>query len=337
MQNVGGICLVKMSDIAKEAGVSVSTVSRVMNNSAAISAQTRARILEAAAQLGYHRRPEPLIPSKANNVAGVIVPDMMSDYYARFLDAVVEEFAKKGLSALISISHFRTEEAILAVKQMYGCKVKCLLIIIDDCEVVSEQLLTVVRDAHLPVMFITAAYISDMDFDCLYVDEMRSSVMAVEHLLHRGYKDLAFVGELYTANRRDIFLKTMRRFKMPVRPELIRIGAERAELGGYLRTKELLALQKLPDAIYASYDQLAIGVIHAIREAGLRIPQDIAVIGSTGMPLSGYIEGGLTTVTSPLNEMVSIAVRILVRRIEMPFSQPQQIAIKPILSVRATT
>ena len=82
---------------------------------------------------------------------------------------------------------------------------------------------------------------------------------------------------------------------------------------------------------------MAVGVIHAIREAGLRIPQDIAVIGSTGMPLSSYIEGGLTTVTSPLNEMVSIAVRILVRRIEMPYSQPQQIAIKPILSVRATT
>lgn len=265
------------------------------------------------------------------------MPDMMSDYYARFLHAVVEEFGRKNLSALISISHFNPEEAILAVKQMYCCKVKCLLIIIDDCEVVSEKLLTVVRDTHLPVMFITASYISDMDFDCLYVDEMRSSVMAVEHLLHRGYTDLAFVGELYTANRRDVFLKTMRRFNMPVRPELIRIGAERAELGGYLRTKELLSLQKLPDAIYASYDQMAVGVIHAIREAGLRIPQDIAVIGSTGMPLSSYIEGGLTTVTSPLNEMVSIAVRILVRRIEMPYSQPQQIAIKPILSVRATT
>ena len=156
---------------------------------------------------------------------------------------------------------------------------------------VSEQLLTVVRDTHLPVMFITAAYISDMDFDCLYVDEMRSSVMgrgapAAPRLQRPGLRRRTVYG-----HRRDIFLKTMRRFKMPVRPELIRIGAERAELGGYLRTKELLALQKLPDAIYASYDQMAIGVIHAIREAGLRIPQDIAVIGSTGMPLSGYIEG----------------------------------------------
>ncbi|MFR9255943.1 MAG: LacI family DNA-binding transcriptional regulator, partial [Merdibacter sp.] len=181
--------MVKMSDIAKAVGVSISTVSRVMNNSSAISSETRGKILEAAAQLGYHRRPEPLIPSKANNVAGVIVPDMMSDYYARFLHAVVEEFGRKNLSALISISHFNPEEAILAVKQMYCCKVKCLLIIIDDCEVVSEKLLTVVRDTHLPVMFITASYISDMDFDCLYVDEMRSSVMAVEHLLHRGYTD----------------------------------------------------------------------------------------------------------------------------------------------------
>lgn len=329
--------MAKMSDIAAAVGVSVSTVSRVMNNSSAISAETRGKILEAAQRLGYHRRPEPLIPSRANNVAGIIVPDMMSDYYARFLHATVEKFEQKSLSALVAISHFNPEEAIHAVKQMYRCRVKCLLIIIDDCETVSNRLLTVVHDTHLPVMFITASYIPDMDFDCLYVDEARSSVMAVEHLLHRGYTDLAFVGEFYTRNRRDVFLKTMKRFNMPVRPELIRIGTERAELGGYLRTKELLALQKLPDAIYASYDQMAIGAIHAIREAGLRIPQDIAVIGSNGMPSSGYIEGGLTTVTSPFEEMVSIAVRILLRRMDMPYNQPQQIAIKPILSVRATT
>lgn len=136
---------------------------------------------------------------------GVIVPEMLSEYYARFVHAAIEKFRQKNFSALIATTNFDPEEAVRAVRQMYRCQVKCLLIILDDCEEVSQRLLSVVRQSNLPAMFITATYIPEMDFDCLYVDEARGSVMAVEHLLHRGYSQIAFLGEENTANRRDLF------------------------------------------------------------------------------------------------------------------------------------
>lgn len=329
--------MVNLSDIAREVGVSISTVSRVMNNTATISDETKRRVIEAAQRLGYRKSLSGILPSESASVAGVIIPDMMSDYYTRIVHSVTERFRKNKLSVLVASTNFDPEEAIRAVHQMRRSRVKCLLIIVDDCEEVSDRLINVVRATELPVMFITATYIPEMDFDCLYVDEERGNAMAVEHLLHRGYARIGFIGEPNTVNRRDLFMKTMKRFGVAVNPEFVRIGTERAEIGGYMRMREILLMRELPDAVFASYDQMAIGAIHAIREAGLRIPQDIAVIGSNGIPLSRYVEGGLTTISSPYDDMSAIAVRILLRRVEVPFTQPQQIAIKPILSVRATT
>lgn len=329
--------MVNLTDIAREVGVSVSTVSRVLNNTAPISEATRRRVFDAAKHLGYNKRPMDALPDDNNNAVGIVIPDMMSDYYTGVVNSLTEQFLTKKLSAILSVSRFDPEEAIRAVRMLYNCRVKCLLIIIDDCEEVSERLIQVVRLTHLPTMFITGTYISEMDFDCLYIDEERGNAMAVEHLLHRGYTHIGFLGETFTVNRRDVFFRTMQRFGMPVDPDFVRMGEERAERGGYLRMKEILALRGLPDAVFASYDQMAIGAIHAIREAGLRIPQDIAVIGFDGIASSGYIEGGLTTISCPYEDMASIAMRILLKRMEAPYSQPQQVAIKPILSVRRTT
>ena len=165
-------------------------------------------------------------------------------------------------------------------------------------------------------MFITAAYIPEMDFDCLHMDEERGCSMAVEHLIHRGYTRIGCICEPLTLNRRDLFYKVMKRFNMPVYPELVSFGQERAERGGYLRMKELLSGRRLPDAVVACYDQMAIGALHAIQEAGLRIPQDIAVIGFDGIPASEFVYGGLTTISCPYDDMAGITVRILLRRMD---------------------
>ena len=232
---------------------------------------------------------------------------------------------------------YSQEQAVRAVQQMAGFGVRCLVIMLGDSEEISDQLTTAVRASGIPVMFITTNYIPTMDFDCLYLDERRGKVMAVEHLLHRGYKKIAFIGDCNTENSREIFAKTLKIFKAEINPEFVRVGEERLERGGYLRMKEILALKELPDAVYCSYDQMAVGAIHAIREAGLRVPADIAVMGLDDIAVSEYINGGLTTIAAPYDDMAAITVRILMHRVEMPYSQPQQIAIKPSVEVRSTT
>lgn len=129
----------------------------------------------------------------------------------------------------------------------------------------------------------------------------------------------------------------MKQYDVPVNPAFVRIAQNRGEEGGYLRMREILSRVTLPDAIYASYDQMAIGAIHAIGESGLRVPGDIAVIGFDDIPTARYVAGGITTIGTPFDDMAAIAVRILMHRISQPFGQPQQVAIKPSLIVRATT
>lgn len=329
--------MVRMEDIAREVGVSVSTVSRVLNETASISETTCARVRAAASRLGYVKIPLSQTSMERCDTAGIIIPDLISNYYMGILNSLTERFREKGLGTLFATSRFDPDEAISAVHRMMRRNVRCKVIVIDDCEVISRRLIEVVRNSGIPTVFITAAYIPEMDFDCLHMDEERGCSMAVEHLIHRGYTRIGCICEPLTLNRRDLFYKVMKRFNMPVYPELVSFGQERAERGGYLRMKELLSGRRLPDAVVACYDQMAIGALHAIQEAGLRIPQDIAVIGFDGIPASEFVYGGLTTISCPYDDMAGITVRILLRRMDGLTGQPQQVAVKPLLVVRATT
>ena len=329
--------MANLDDIAREAKVSASTVSRVLNGRASISEETRRRVLLAAERMQYRKRSYTSGASRMQNVAGVIIPDMTSDYYARLLHTLNVCFRQKDFSVLCAITNFDPEQTVSAVKHMSQIRVSCLLIIIDDTEVISQKLIDTVRLTSLPTMFITSKYIPSLDVDCLFVDEERGNTMAVEHLLHRGYRRIGFIGEYNTRNRCDFFLRVMKQYDVPVNPAFVRIAQNRGEEGGYLRMREILSQVELPDAIYASYDQMAIGAIHAIGESGLRVPGDIAVIGFDDIPTSRYVAGGLTTIGTPFDDMAAIAVRILMHRISQPFGQPQQVAIKPSLIVRATT
>ena len=329
--------MVYLSDIAKEAGVSVATVSRAMNDHPAISDATKAKVDAAAKKLGYHRRKKCAEPKYPANTVGIIIPDILTHYYTHMVCALTEQFRKKNYSVVTMCSDYKQNEAVHAVKLLSGMGVRCLLIFQGDSEATSRQLVNAVHASGIPAMFITPNYISTMDYDCLYLDERRGNTMALEHLRHRGYHRLAYIGDINTINSRDVFLKTMKSFKMEINPDFVRIGAERLERGGYLRMKEILEMPQLPDAVYCGYDQMAVGAISAIQEAGLRIPADIAVVSLDGIAVMEYISGGVTTISAPYDDMAAIAVRILLNRLEMPYCQPQQIAIKPTLKIRGTT
>ena len=288
--------MVNLEDIAREAGVSASTVSRALNGKSSISEETRRRVMLAAEQLQYRKRAYTTSTVRLQNIAGIVIPDMTSDYYTRLLHTINLRFLQKGFSTLCRVTNFDPEQTVQAVGHMARIRVACLLIIMDDTEVISGELLDAVRMTCLPTMFITSRYISSLDVDCLFVDEERGNTMAVEHLLHRGYRKIGFIGETNTRNRYDFFQKVMRRYDVPVNASFVGIGRERGEEGGYLRMREILSRVDLPDAIYASYDQMAIGALHAIGEAGLRTPGHIAVIGFDDIPTARYIAGGLTTI-----------------------------------------
>lgn len=329
--------MANLKEIAGCLGVSVSTVSRALNDSAEISEEMKERVRTVAETMGYSLRGRGGKAAPEWNMAGIIVPEVASEYYAQIVHMAKGMLAAKGYSSIIKVTDFSADEMVSAVNCMHHIHVKCLLIVMDDEEVMSERIVEAIQHSRLPVFLITSRYYPLLEFDCIHLDEYSGIVMAIRHLQERGRRRIGFIGERMTENRLAVFRQAMKFQGLETERQLICTGSERAEAGGYLRMKELLARQQIPDAVFCSYDQMAIGAIHALREGGRRVPQDVDVVGFDDISVSRYVEGGITTLANPYDDMVSIAVDLLTKRAQSGAGARQQIALRPKLVVRATT
>lgn len=326
-----------LEDIAKKSGVSISTASRALKNDGRISQVTKEKVLSAADALGYDKHLNKRDSNHQSPSAGIIVPEVVSGYYAQLVHLANDAFARHQLSSIINITNFKKEEMVRHIKNFAKIGVRCLLIMADDSEEISDDIFNAVSSVKAPVLFITSNYLSNLDFDSLYIDEKRGIAMALEHLIERGYQRIGFIGEKQSLGRHKVYRDLMRKYGMPIDERFVKISTQRAEDGGYSCMKEMLQESDHPDAVFSSYDQMAIGGIFAIEEAGLEIPADIAVIGFDDMHVSRFIHKGISTIKNPYEDMISIAVRVLLKRIEHPESAPQQIALKPSIVIRGTT
>jgi DNA-binding LacI/PurR family transcriptional regulator len=329
--------MANLKDIAAMVGVSVSTVSRALHNSSRISSETKQKVFRIANSLGYTKHKEKNIVIQKWDHVGLIVPELLSQYYAQLVHLANENFAKYQLSTVIKITNFKEETMIRNIKSFSDLDVKGLLIIVDDSEEISDEVLSAVANIKLPVMFITSKYFSHLDYDSLYIDERRGITMALEYLIDKGYRRIGFIGEKQTLGRFRVYKEVMEKFNLPVEQSFVKIGRKRAEKGGYLCMKEILNQKEHPDAVFASYDHMAIGALFAVEEAGLHVPENVAILGFDDIISAQYVHKGLTTIKNPYEDMMNIAVRVLIKRIERPDSAPQQIALKPSIVIRGTT
>ncbi|MDD4311348.1 MAG: LacI family DNA-binding transcriptional regulator [Eubacteriales bacterium] len=326
-----------LKQIAENLHVNVSTVSRALNGSSSISEEMQVRIRNEAEKIGYTLKGIGGRYSPEWNMAGVIVAEVWSEYYAKIVHLAQEKFAQRGYSTMIQITNFDHSNLYSAIKVMKSIRVKCLLIVMDDEEKISKDIMDMIHKSGLAVMLVTSKYFEMIDVDCIHTSEMSGIVMGVQHLIDQGYKRIGFIGEAMTENRHSIFRDVMQENMPNWKPQYIAVGRERGALGGYLRMKELLGLDPRPDAVFASYDLMAIGAIHAIREAGLKVPQDVAVLGFDNITESAYVEGGITTIASPCEDMIAIAINVLMKRVQSRAGALQQISLQPKLIVRKTT
>ncbi len=326
-----------LEDIAEQAGVSVSTVSRALQNDKRISISTRQRIVSIANELGYTKHKVKRNQIQDWDAVGIIVPEVISGYYAQLVHIAHDGLAKRQLSAVVKITNFRQDAMIRNIENFSRLNIKCLLIIVDDSEEISTDVLSAVSIIQTPVMFITSKYFSNLDYDSIYIDEQRGIANALEYLVEKGYHRIGFVGEEQTLGRFHVYKEVMEKLGLPVDEQHVRIGQKRAEEGGFIAMNEILKAAVLPDAVFAGYDHMAIGAIFAIEQAGLRIPEDVAVLGFDDILTSKFIHKGLTTIKNPCEDMIAIALRVLLRRTEKPNTAPQQIALKPSLIIRGTT
>ena len=302
-------------DVAREAGVSVATVSRVLNNSGPVGGETRRRILEVAAALRYtpDSAARSLITRRTNTI-GILLPDLYGEFFSEVIRGIDATAQRGGYHLLVSSSHNDKGALEAAMRAMRG-RVDGLVVMSPDVD--AHALVANLADTT-PVVLLNCD-VEGTAFDSLNIDNFGGASAMVTHLLGRGHRRIAFVGGSErnhdAAERLRGYRATLSAAGIAPKPEWERAG-DFTEAGGYRAATEVIALDPRPTAIFAANDSMAIGALSALREAGIQVPGDVVVVGFDDIPIARYMSPPLTTVHVEINELGERATRMLLQAVE---------------------
>ena len=304
-----------IKDVAREAGVSVATVSRVFNESGPVSDETRQRIREVATRLQYspHAGARSLITSKTSTI-GVLLPDLYGEFFSEVIRGMDQTAQRRGYHLLVSSSHDAKDEIEAALLAMRGR--------VDGVIAMSPHLdapsLVANVPASLPLVLLNCAVEGD-GYDALSIDNRQGAYAMVRHLAGLGHRSIAIIcgaaGNYDATERLEGYRDAMRDLALEHRREL-EISGDFTETSGYRAISALLTLPERPTAIFAANDAMAIGALSALREAGVRVPDDMAVTGFDDIPLARYMSPPLSSVHVAIAELGMRGVETLVHAID---------------------
>lgn len=315
--------MASLKDISKACGVSVATVSKALNNHTDVGKETRAHIKKVAKELGYspNLSARALKTNRTHGIGVLFVDEATSglthDHFAAVLDSF-KRTAEKGGYDITFINCYRDREDRMTYLEhcryrgFDGVMLAC--IDFDDPEVVE------LVQSDIPVVTIDHIFNNRM---AVISDNVNGIRDLVEFIYHKGHRKIAYihgVDSAVTKNRLSSFYRTMEMLGLEVPDEYIREAAYRDTVTTYDMTSQLLDLPNPPTCILFPDDFAAFGGINAIRERGLRIPEDISVAGYDGIPAARHLEPQLTTVRQDAEQIGCVAARQLISLIERPKS-----------------
>ncbi len=331
-----------MRDIAQAAGVSQSTVSRVLNEAPTrvpIAAETRERVIRAARELGY--RPNPHARSlrgASTMLIGAIVRDFSDPFFAGAIEALAVQAMARGYNVVIGHAHGRVDEGI-ALTSVLETRHTDAIVMLGDMQD-QPRLLDDLRNSAVPVVA-TWQGTSPLEFPTVDVDERAGIVAGLQHLLSLGHERIAFVsGRLPGDNwqRQDAFTAFMTERFGPLRDGYVQV-VDNTLAGGESALKSLLDLDEQPTAIVTSTDLVAVGVLHAAYSFGRMVPDDLSVVGFDDLLLAAHTVPALTTLRMPIAEIVGESVELAIGLARDPTlsREPRVKVFKPTLIVRQST
>jgi len=334
-----------MQDIADAAGVSQSTVSRILTGSHVaipINPATRERVLETARRMRY--RPNPLargLRGARTMLLGVIVREITDPFFAGAVDAISEEASKRGYNVVLGTAHSNTTEAIAlrAVLETRHCDA---IILVGDT---SDQPL-LLRDLHETNATVVGAWQGSSSLDgvtTVNVDNGAGIYAVVDHLVELGHTRIAFIGGRFAAGsplgdihqRRLALQDRLRYHGLDLRDEY-NVEAPNNLGGGADTFVSLMGLADPPTAVVASTDVLALGALHGACRLDMVVPADVSITGFDDLPEAEYSNPPLTTVSQPIAEMAAVAVRAAIDYVDHE-STPTTETLCPKLVVRDST
>ncbi len=304
-----------IKDIAREAHVSYATVSRAFSKTCSVKPETRTRILEIAKRLNY--TPNGLargLVLKQTKTIGLIIPDITNPFFPEVAHGIEEGAKEEGYSIFLCNTNWEHESESQYVRLLAEKRVDGLIIasVFKAPDPEQEALFE-----SIPVVYVDRPPHSTR-WSYVVIDNVRGGFIATKHLIEAGYRTIGFIGAVEQSlpidERLQGYRMAMERYGIPIDERYIKIGHFKQE-SGVAFIQEMIRQHDYPRAVFAENDVVALGVIQGVREMGLSVPGDIAVVGFDDIPIASYQFIQLTTVLQPKYDMGKAAVKILLEEI----------------------
>jgi LacI family transcriptional regulator len=295
--------MVSIKDIARLAGMSPSTVSRVINQKKYVKPEIRKIILDLVEQTGYvpNRAARSMVLQRSFTV-GIIAPDTFNMFQRQLFSVIEHRLETFGYHTLFFFVKFEPESEESCLNRLKAEKVDGVIML---HEIKDHHFYDFLEAAGIPALLATFDR-KDSNFCSIHVDEEKSAREAVEHLLSLGHRKIDMLsaeGFTFGLKRATGYRQALREAGIGVEEQRVVFTPAFTPASGRLGMKTLLERKHELSAVFAATDELAIGAMRAIWEAGLRVPQDISVMGFDDIDISAYLSPGLTTVRQPLVEL----------------------------------
>jgi LacI family transcriptional regulator len=328
----------RMKDIANDLGISIVTVSKVLRDHPDISDETRERVLKRMKEVNYQPNlaARALVTGRTYSV-GLIVPDLVHPFFGEVAKGMSRVLRKKGYNLVISSSEEDAELERLEIEQLLARRADALIIASSQTGI---QTFRRIEEEKTPYVLIDRKF-PGLNANFTGVDDEAAGRIATEHLISLGRRRIAHIGgpEVSTATGRlEGYRAALYAHQMEVDPALLVLlehGDDASDRSGYDAMSKLLSLSPRPDAVFCYNDPTAMGAMEAIFERGLRIPQDIAIVGCGNVRYAAFLRVPLTTIDQQSEEIGDRSAKLALAQIEAKgAARPKTVLLEPHLVVR---
>jgi LacI family transcriptional regulator len=328
-----------LEEIARHAGVSRSTVSRVMNDHPNVDQETRARVRSVAESLNY----QPNVAARSlaagrTHILGLVIPMGVSalftdPYFPLLIQGIASACNANEHSVMLWLAEPEYERRMIR-QVLQGGLIDGVIL---ASALLDDPMLEALRKRGLPFILV-GRLPTDNEVSYVDVDNVNSAREMVAYLLRLGHRRVATISGpsnmIAGADRLQGYLLALRNRGVTPDPALI-VEADFTEEGGYTAMQRLVP--HLPEAVFVASDAMAVGALRALREAGLRVPEDIAIAGFDDIPFAARTDPPLTTVRQPIQRMGALAAETLIDMISYPQPQPRRIILPTELAIRESS
>ncbi|PRX42722.1 LacI family transcriptional regulator [Planifilum fimeticola] len=329
---------VTIYDVAEEAGVSMATVSRVINGSPNVKPATRKKVLEAIRRLGY--RPNAVargLASKRTTTVGVVIPDISSAFFAELTRGIEDIANMYHYNIILCNSDQQKQKELQLSETLLEKQVDGLLFLGGE---VTDEHREIFDGAFVPVV-LAATVDRKGKYPWVSIDQKQAAFDATDALIREGHREIALIGGPLTDAingypRYEGYREALEKHGLPFREDLVRIGDYRYR-SGISAMESLLASQSPPTAVFVAGDEMAVAAIHAVQDAGKSVPEDVSIIGFDNIPLASQVRPQLSTVSVPMYDIGAVAMRLLTKYMNDEPVEDHEVVLPHRLEFREST